>query len=81
MKRGGIDCGSGSAQFCRERQFAPSNCAPGSTRTVKSGRARVITCCPRGHYRRGRCLVAIKAQSILRPKSHPKCNVCRVRSK
>jgi hypothetical protein len=73
VKRKGIDCGSGRARFCRERQFSPSRCIRGTTRTVKSGKSRIIVCRVKGG--RGKT----RAQSILRPMGSPKCNVCSIR--
>lgn len=80
-KKPKIDCGSARAKFCRERQMAPSKCARGSFRVVKSGVARITICCPKGprHWVRGKCRVGTRAQTILRPKSHPKCGTCRVK--
>lgn len=70
-----IDCGKGAAGYCRERQFPPSSCRRGSFRTVRSGSARIVVCRPKGRGTKTR------AQSILRPMSHPKCGVCRVRGR
>jgi len=40
-------------------------CAPGSIRTVKSGKARVLVCCPKGKRKRnGRCKVGMSAVSL-----------------
>jgi len=71
--RKGIDCGGPRAHFCRERQFSPSRCVRGTTRTIRSGSTRIIVCRVRGL--RGKT----RAQSILRPFTSPKCGVCRVR--
>ena len=73
-----IDCGGPRAHFCRERQMSPGRCAKGSTRTVKRGSTRIVVCCPKGKYTRGRCRVGMRAQSILRPFTSSKCGVCRV---
>jgi hypothetical protein len=83
MAKRKIDCGSSRARYCRERQMAPSKCARGSFRVVKSGKALITICCPKGprHWVRGKCLVGTRAQTILRLKSSPKCNVCRVKRK
>jgi len=78
-RKKGIDCGGPRAKFCRERQMAPGRCAPGSTRTVKRGKNRIVVCCPKGRFKRGRCTVGMRAQSILRPFSSAKCSVCRVK--
>lgn len=45
-------------------------CAKGSIRTVKSGKARVLVCCPRGRWkpRAQRCKVGTRAIAIDRPK-------------
>lgn len=78
MARKKIDCGGPSARFCRERQFPPSRCARGSMRTVRSGTARVVVCCPKGKFKNGRCRVGMRAQTILRPFSSSKCGTCRI---
>lgn len=65
-----IDCGGPKAGFCRERQFPPSRCTPGTFRTVKSGNARIVVCRKKGQK-------TTSAQTILRPKSSPKCRACR----
>jgi hypothetical protein len=44
-------------------------CAPGSIRTVKSGKARVLVCCPRSHWRKGKCKVSMRAVSLDAPRS------------
>lgn len=54
--------------FVRERQFPPAKCAKGSFRTIRSGKVKIVICCPKGKWRRGRCAVGTRAQSILRPR-------------
>lgn len=54
--------------FRRERQFAPSKCAKGSLRTITRGKVKIVICCPKGKWRRGRCRVGTRAQSILKPR-------------
>jgi hypothetical protein len=54
--------------YRRARQFAPSKCARGSFRTITRGKIKLVICCPRGQWKRGRCRVGTKAQSILRPR-------------
>lgn len=84
-KRKGIDCGSPGTNFCRERQRDPSKCAKGSFRTGKVGKTRIVVCCPKGKWSAKRakrglkaCKVGMVAQTILRPKSSPKCmDACR----
>lgn len=44
------------------------SCAPGSIRTVKSGKARVLICCPKGKFSRGRCKVGTRAIAIDKPR-------------
>jgi hypothetical protein len=44
-------------------------CAPGSIRTILSGKARVLVCCPRSHWKRGRCKVGMRAVSLDVPRS------------
>lgn len=74
-----IDCGA-RGKYCRERQRDPSKCAPGSFRTGKVGKTRIVVCCPKGKWSKKRskrgqkaCKVGMVAQTILRPKSSPKC--------
>lgn len=52
----------------RHRQFPPSRCAKGSFRTITRGKVKLVVCCPRGKWRRGRCTVGTRAQSILKPR-------------
>lgn len=52
--------------FIRKRQFPPSRCAKGSFRTITRGKVKLVICCPKGRWRRGRCSVGTRAQSILR---------------
>lgn len=56
--------------FIRERQMAPSRCARGSFRMKSIGRhgRKIVVCCPKGHFRRGRCSVGVRAQSLLTPR-------------
>jgi hypothetical protein len=52
--------------YVRRRKMAPSHCAPHSFRTIATGKHhKRVMCCPKGHYRRGRCSVGMKTQSIL----------------
>ena len=45
-------------------------CAAGSLRTVRSGKARVLVCCPKGKWkpRAGRCKVGTRAVSVDTPR-------------
>lgn len=54
--------------YVRKRLRSPRSCAPGSFRTVKRGRVRLVICCPKGRYniKSKRCLVGTMAQSILK---------------
>jgi len=54
--------------FIRERQFPPSRCDRRSFRTIKRGKVKIVICCPKGQWRRGRCKVGTRAQSILKPR-------------
>ena len=68
-----IDCGGPSAKFCRERQFPPSKCQPGSFRTKALAKGRKgVFCRPKGQK-------TLRLQSLLRPMRAPKCKVCRAR--
>jgi hypothetical protein len=42
----------------------PKWCDPKSIRTVKSGKARVLICCPRKKWKKGRCSVGTKAIEV-----------------
>jgi hypothetical protein len=42
----------------------PKWCDPKSIRTVKSGKARVLICCPRKKWKKGRCRVGTKEIEI-----------------
>ena len=62
--------------FCREHMRDPKTaCDPRSIRTVVSGKARVLTCCPKGQWqpRKEWCRASLKAVSIMRPLEHEKC--------
>ena len=52
----------------RIRLRAPKSCAKGSFRTLKRGGARIVVCCPKGHYKHGRCKVGMRAQSKVTPR-------------
>lgn len=52
----------------RHRQLPPSRCAKGSFRTIARGKVKIVICCPRGKWRRERCAVGTRAQSILKPR-------------
>ena len=55
-----------TAHFIRTRKRAKGSCAPGSFRTVKRGRNRIVVCCAKGHWRKKRCTTSMRAQSVLR---------------
>ncbi len=73
-----IDC---QKTVCRERLMSPKKCARGSFRTKRVGsksQAKVVVCCPKGKWRKGRCSVGMKAQTLLRPIGSLKCKkVCK----
>lgn len=57
------------AQYCRERQLSPRMFAKRSFRTIAlgaSGKKGVIGC-PEGEYKRGKCGVGTRLQTILHP--------------
>lgn len=54
--------------FVRHRQMPPEACAAGSFRTIKRGKVSIVVCCPKGQYKRGKCRVGMRAQSILKPR-------------
>lgn len=64
-------------KYCRERQRQPSACARGSFRTIKSGKARIVICCPKGKWNKKtqRCRVGTTAQSVLRPRTSRFCKL------
>lgn len=43
-------------------------CDPRSLRTVKSGKAKILVCCPKGKWSRSRCKVGTRAVSIDKPR-------------
>lgn len=51
--------------YTEKRKMPASRCARGSFRTVRRGRARIVVCCPRGKWKRNRCTVGMRAQSIM----------------
>lgn len=51
--------------YVRRRKRSPKSCAKGSFRTVRSGRGTIVVCCPKGKFKRGRCSVGMRAQSVL----------------
>jgi hypothetical protein len=57
------------AQYCRERQISPGAFAAGSFRTILLGASgkKGVVACPKGRYKRGRCGVGTKLQTILHP--------------
>ena len=73
-----IDCPKGRGRYCRERQASPKKFAKGSLRTIKRGKTLIVVGCPRGKWDGKRCRVGTRAQTILRPLSSAKCNVCRL---
>lgn len=60
---------AGGGEFVRERVADPAEFDPDSLRTVPQDDHRIITGCPKGSYRKGRCQVGTRAQSILHPRS------------
>jgi hypothetical protein len=55
--------------FVRDRQLSPKACAPGSFRTIKTGKKLRVVCCPKGKLKRnGRCKVGMKVQTVLTPR-------------
>jgi hypothetical protein len=64
----------GSARYCRGRIRSPKGFSPASLRTIKAkGGVKLVVGCPRGKFRRGRCVVGTKLQTILYPKSSARC--------
>jgi hypothetical protein len=83
----GIDCGRSGAKYCRERQASPRKFDRRSFRTKPIGKIRIVVGCPKGKWSPARqretgkgCKVGLRIQTILRPKSSPKCkSACRMR--
>jgi hypothetical protein len=77
---GKVDCGGPTASYCRERQLDPNLFDPKSFRTIQRGRGkhsvRLVLGCPKGHWDGTRCDVGMRAQTVLRPLTNPKCSVC-----
>jgi len=64
------DPGSKKSKFCRFRQFSPSMCSPKSFRTKTiSKNTKIVVCCPKGNFSKGRCKIGLKTQTILRKKT------------
>lgn len=54
--------------FRRCRQAPPSRFDSRSLRTITRGSVKIIVGCPKGHFKKGRCKVGLRAQSILYPR-------------
>lgn len=56
--------------YTEKRGMRRGACAKGSIRTVRSGSARVLICCPKGKWnaRRSRCRVGTRAYAVLKRK-------------
>lgn len=54
--------------YRRCRQESPKHFAPKSLRTITRGRVKIIVGCPKGRFKKGRCTVGTRAQSILYPR-------------
>jgi hypothetical protein len=54
--------------YRRERQFSPTHCAAGSFRMKEVGEhgTKLVLCCPAGKWKRKRCKVGMKVQSVLK---------------
>ena len=49
------------------RQFNPKKCDSHSFRVKKVGKnTKLIVCCPKNKFKKGRCVVGMKTQSILK---------------
>lgn len=52
--------------YTRRRKMSPRRCSPRSFRTKRLSKHRtIVVCCPKGHWKRGRCQVGMKLQSEL----------------
>lgn len=59
-----------------EKKLAPkSKFDRRSFRWKTSGKARVLVACPKGHWRRGRCTVGLRAYKLLTPPKAGRCPV------
>lgn len=74
-----IHCPGPKARYCRQRIAAPSRFAARSLRTVKAkGGRKLVVGCPKGKFRKGRCSVGTRLQTILYPLGSKKCRAaCR----
>lgn len=57
-----------TSKSIRVRLRAPKSCAKGSFRTIKRAGVRIVVCCPKDHWKHGRCRVGMKAQSKITPR-------------
>lgn len=54
-------------KYIRKRRFSPRKCSPKSFRVkTVSPRTKLVVCCLKGHYKKGRCQIGTRVQSILR---------------
>jgi len=73
-----IHCPSGKGRYCRQRVASPKKFARNSLRTITRGSVKIVVGCPKGKFKKGKCSVGTRAQTILRPLGSPKCQVCRI---
>lgn len=53
--------------YRRYRQFAPGRCDKKSFRTMTVNHdTKMVVCCPKGKFKRGRCKVGLRVQSKLK---------------
>lgn len=78
MKKQKVDCPA-TGRYCRARKASPKKFAKGSFRTITRGKVKIVIGCPKRKWNKktGRCKVGTRAQTVLYPRSHPKCAPCR----
>ena len=54
--------------YRRKKIASKRGCARGSFRRIRSGKALLTVCCPKGKYRKGRCRVGTHAISVDKPR-------------
>lgn len=54
--------------YSHKKLGSSRSCAAGSFRRVRSGKALVTVCCPKGKWKRGRCTVGTRAVGLDKPR-------------
>jgi len=55
-------------KYKRERKISPKQCSKKSFTIIKLGKKKkAVICCPKGKFKKGKCVVGTKIQSVLTP--------------